>query len=176
MNSKKLKATSADVKNKYRSSSAYILETMPKLEENIVRQIETIRVSEKLSIQDFAELIGVPYSTYNKITYLQRKLSLGTFIAVCRLFGYDISKLVGESYLNSSDSVFRELAMFLGQIQPDTINAMLTALLDSSEDSATKERGKILFDALERVVGDTQQEPFYLFAQDKPKNISEDSQ
>ena len=95
MYSKKLISASIDAKNKYLSASKYIRETTPKLEENIIRQIETIRISEKLSVSDFCELIDMPYSSYVKISRLERKLNLASFLTVCRIFGYDISKLVG---------------------------------------------------------------------------------
>ena len=69
-------------------------------------------------------------------------MSLTTFLVVCRLFGYDISKLVGESYLDSADSVFRELALFWGQLRTDTINEMAEVLSNSSEDETVKNAGQ----------------------------------
>lgn len=170
MYSKKLQSASVDAKNKYLPASVYIKETIPKLEENIVRQIETIRVSEKLSVRDFCELLDMPYSTYVKTARLERKLNFSTFLIVCRLFGYDISKLAGESYLNSSESVFRELAMFLGQLRPETIKEISNALLASSENEAIKTHGTALFQALKDVVERDGYEPFYLFANDIPQS------
>lgn len=172
MYSKKLIAASNDAKNKYLSASEYIRTTTPKLEKNIIRQIETIRVSEKLSVRDFCELLDTPYSTYVKISRLERKLNLTTFLIVCRLFGYDISKLVGESYLDSADSVFRELAVFLGQLQTDTIKEMAGALSDSSENESVKKHGEALFEALEKIIKSADYEPLYLFTSD----ISQDSE
>lgn len=170
MYSKKLISASNDAKNKYLSASEYIRTTTPKLEENIVRQIETIRISEKLSVRDFCELLDMPYSTYVKISRLERKLNLGTFLVVCRLFGYDISKLVGESYLDSADSVFRELAVFLGQLHADTIKELAGALSGSSEDEAVKKHGAALFEALGKVIESNDYEPLYLFTSDVPQD------
>lgn len=169
MNSKKLIAASNEAKNRYLPASEYIRSTTPKLEDNIVRQIETIRISEKLSARDFSELLDLPYGTYVKISRLERKMSLTTFLVVCRLFGYDISKLVGESYLDSADSVFRELALFLGQLRTDTINEMAEVLSNSSEDETVKKRGAALFEALKKVIKSDDYEPLYLFANDIPQ-------
>lgn len=170
MYSKKLISASIDAKNKYLSASKYIRETTPKLEENIIRQIETIRISEKLSASDFCELIDMPYSSYVKISRLERKLNLASFLTVCRIFGYDISKLVGESYLNDADSVFRELAIFLGQLHSDTIKEMAQVLSNSSEDKSVKKHGAALFEALEKVIESDDYEPLYLFTSDIPQD------
>ena len=170
MYSKKLISASNDAKNKYLSASKYIRETTPKLEENIIRQIETIRISEKLSVRDFCELLDMSYSSYVKIPRFERKLNLTTFLIVCRLFGYDISKLVGESYLDSADSVFRELAVFLGQLHGDTIQKIVEALSDSSEDETTKKHGEALLEALGKVIRNDNHEPLYLFTNDVPQD------
>ena len=96
-------------------------------------------------------------------------MSLTTFLVVCRLFGYDISKLVGESYLDSADSVFRERALFWGQLRTDTINEMAEVLSNSSEDETVKKRGAALFEALKKVIKSDDYEPLYLFANDIPQ-------
>lgn len=166
---RELNLISAEVKDKYLPSSKYVLETSDELIENIINQIETIRVSEKLTNKDMAAILGLSYENYFKIIQRQRKLGLSTFLVLCRVFNYDISKLVGEAYLNTSDSVFRELALFMGQLQPETVKAMSDALSSSGNESPeTKERGKILFDALEKVISGEEYQPFYLFSADKP--------
>lgn len=169
MGSKGLSSREASVREKYAAASEYIRNTSSGLEERIIQQIDVMRTSERLTINEMCEFTGITYSSYMKIINSKRKLKLCDFLIICRLLGCDISKLVGESYLDSADSVFRELAIYFGQLQTETIEALAKVLAESSESDLMKKHGKTLFEALQNVKTKEDFEPLYLFASDVPK-------
>ena len=53
--------------------------------------------------------------------------------------------------MNASDSAIRETAMYLGRLSNDTLAKVEAVIADSSEDSRTKEHGKILLEKLRSI-------------------------
>lgn len=119
----------------------------------LIKQLEHIRLSEGLSIDDYCRLLDISKSLYYRIINGSRKMQLSILLKVCRLFNYDLSTLLGEAYLDSADSVFRETALLLGRLSPETISSIRTTIDSSNnEDEATKKRAEILLNSMEAIV------------------------
>ena len=69
---------------------------------------------------------------------------MDTLITYCKLFGFDISGLLGETILNTADPTLREMAMFLSELSDETLRAMGNVIAESNEDDEVKAMGAAL--------------------------------
>ena len=117
----------------------------------VIDQFEYTRKQINVTKQYFSTLLGIDPSYYLRMVKYKCKVPLPVLINYCRIFGMDITALTEESLLNASDSAIRETAMYLGRLSNDTLAKVEAVIADSSEDSRTKEHGKILFEKLRSI-------------------------
>lgn len=142
-----------------------------KIEKLIIRQIEYTRKRYGFTQIYFSKLLGVSNQFYSKMTLGQREPPIFLLIRYCQIFGLDISGLVAEEYLNSTDTVLRELAMYMTLLSDKTISALTDTIADSDESDRIKERGELLLDRLQTM----EDKPRPFFIKDLPlENISEE--
>lgn len=112
----------------------------------LIDQLEHTRKYLGVSQTYFAELLGVTKDFYCKMIKHspQRYLHVDTLITYCKLFGFDISGLLGETILNTADPTLREMAMFLSELSDETLRAMGNVIAESNEDDEVKAMGAAL--------------------------------
>lgn len=154
------------IREKYEASSKQILDSNDELEKKVVAQIEVFRRQRKITVTDFAELLGLNRVAYYKLISQNRKLDTQTFFTFCRLFRFDIATITGESWLDSQNSMLRELAVLLGQLSPDTLKDISSVIANSQEQTQIKERGTKLLSSLSDLVQQEDYKPYTLFAND----------
>lgn len=111
-------------------------------------QFEYTRLKEKLSIAEFSSRLGIGKARYYKLTEGNCNFQLMDLVNYCQVYGYDISGLVAETVLNSSDTVLREIAVYMASLSDDTLNLVKDAIQTSAESEQRKKRGELLIDKL----------------------------
>lgn len=114
----------------------------------------------------FAEMLGTTLATYYKWVNGERAVTIDAFLTYCRFFGFDISEIVGKAYLDSSDSVLRELMVLFSGFSDETIDNIKATIENSSENDNKKQRAELMLDALKNVQSDKT-----IFYRDDMKNI-----
>lgn len=132
-----------------------------KILELILQQMEVTRQQHNYTKAEFGKILGLPDTSYSKLTKQQDRkgISVKTLVLYCRLFGLDLSTIVGRSYLDSADSVLRETAMFLARLNPETIDLIDTVIEESEESDSNKKQAKLLLTHLKTI--SDKPTPFY---------------
>ena len=123
------------------------------IQSKIAAQMEWTRQDMKLTASEFAQLLGTSLSTCHKQLKGERPILFATFLTFCRIFGFDISDIVGRAYLDSEDSVLRETAVLLSGLSDKTIDGIIAAIDASEESAAKKTRASTLLNEMKKVQG-----------------------
>lgn len=122
------------------------------VERAIIQQIEFVRRQHGLNHSQFSALLGIPKNSYSKITSDQsRNIPFLCLLTFCRLFGYDLTQLYNESFLETADSVVRELAILLTTLSDDTIDTINSVIAQSQEPENRKEYTKELLEQIKKI-------------------------
>lgn len=152
--------------NELLKKAQHVKETENGIEEDIVKQMDAVRLHEGLNAADFCKIVGLTKTNYYHIFAGTRGLSIQLFVRFCRIFGYDLSTFSGESFLDSQDSVFRELALFLGRLSPETIEQINRDIQEGSESENNKRRADILLTAMAKAIQKPDFKPLTFYADD----------
>lgn len=132
--------------------SSLVLDSNYEIERAIINQIEFVRKQYGLNHEKFSTLLGVPRNSYSKITSDQgRNIPFMVLLTFCRLFGYDLSQLYSESVLENTDTVIRELAVFLTTLSDESIEGIKKVISASEKTQESKDYGEELLDKLKRI-------------------------
>lgn len=132
--------------------SQLVLDSNYEVERAIIDQIEFVRREYGFNHEKFSTLLGVPKNSYSKLTSDQgRNIPFMVLLTFCRLFGYDLSQLYTESLLESTDTVIRELAVFLTTLSDETVDRIEAAITSSTEPQDRKDYAEELLNKLKRI-------------------------
>lgn len=132
--------------------SQLVLDSNYEVERAIIDQIEFVRREYGFNHEKFSTLLGVPKNSYSKLTSDQgRNIPFMVLLTFCRLFGYDLSQLYTESLLESTDTVIRELAVFLTTLSDETVDRIEAAITASTEPQDRKDYAEELLNKLKRI-------------------------
>lgn len=148
--------------------SERIRETNPEIKRMIYEHMDFTRRKYNFTQKEYSQILGCSNSTYSHIMQDNRKLNSDCLLTFCRVFNLDLTTIVEESYLRNSDTVIRELAVYLAELSDETLDSIQATLESSGETDSQIRRGVRLFEHLRESEVKTTKPPIYLFRQDLP--------
>ena len=140
-----------------------INETNSSIRKVIAKQMEYTRIKCGITQNEFPTLLGISPISYYKFQTGAREVTIEPFLSFCRLFGLDMSTLIGREYWETSESVMSEVAAAFSGLSDETLDAIMNAVSDSHETAEKKHQIKVLVKTLKAFGKDENRVPFYAF-------------
>lgn len=149
------------------------LKDLPKFKKIVIGQIESVRVSKKLTKAQMADILGTSPWAYSKMLSGEREISIDVLLTFCRRFNYDFKMLAADAYFDNAPMATKKLALFLSKLSNQTLESISSTILNSNENSVTKERSSEIFGTLTKNSQSERNSSIYFFERDIPESHDE---